>query len=79
MNFEKCPGIYCGRMLLENGSLSECGACDRGFKRNETGHICSPCEETLSEYETLFLAFNSIVPLLIYLFLIDFTSKTPKK
>lgn len=78
MNSEKCPGLYCGRMPLENGSFSDCGACDRGYRRNEN-YICQPCEENLSEYETLFLAFNSIVPLLIHLFLIDFTSKTPKK
>ena len=23
----KCPGLYCGRTQLENGSYSDCGVC----------------------------------------------------
>lgn len=77
MNLEKCPGYYCSRMPLGNETYSDCGACDRGWKRNDT--VCVKCEENLSPYDFLFLAFNSIIPLLIHLFLIDFTTKTPKK
>lgn len=75
---DKCPGHFCGRMPLGNGSLSDCGACDRGWKRNDK-YICVPCEESLELYDFLFLGFNCIVPLLFHLFLIDYTTKTPKK
>lgn len=75
---KKCPGYYCGRMPIGNDSFSDCGACDRGWKRNSE-FICVKCDEKLELYDLLFLAFNIVVPLLIHLFLIDFTTKTPKK
>lgn len=80
MNSEICPGLYCGRMMI-NTTYSECGACERGYMRNSSDprHICVPCNLNLKSYDFLFLAFNCIVPLLIHLFLIDFTTKTPKK
>lgn len=74
----KCPGSYCGRMPLGNDTFSDCGACDRGWKRNEK-FICEKCENPLEIYDLLFLAFNILVPFLIHLFLIDITTKTPKK
>jgi hypothetical protein len=70
----KCPGYYCGRMPVTNETFSDCGACDRGWKRNEE-FVCVKCDEELQLYDFLFLAFNCIVPLLIHLFLIDFTIK----
>lgn len=79
MNYDRCPGIYCGRMPLGNDTYSDCGACDRGWKRNSSSYECIECKSSLSNYDFLFLAFNCVVPLLIHLFLIDFTTKTPKK
>ncbi|CRL07107.1 CLUMA_CG020104, isoform A [Clunio marinus] len=73
----KCPGLYCGRMPLENNTFSECGACDRGWKRNEE-HLCEPCYDNLVLYDWLFLAFAIIVPLLIHSFLIDYTTQQRK-
>jgi hypothetical protein len=79
MDFDtKCPGYYCGRMPLPNDTFSDCGSCDRGWKRNDK-YICVQCNDKLELYDLLFLAFNIIVPFLIHLFLIDYTTKTPKK
>jgi JNK1/MAPK8-associated membrane protein len=67
----RCPGLYCGRMPLGNDTFSDCGACERGWKRNES-FICQPCDSTLGGYDWSFLAFSVIVPLLIHSFLIDY-------
>lgn len=74
---EKCPGRYCGRMPMENGTFSDCGACARGWKRDEN-YICQPCNGALDMDDYQFLTFSCIVPLLIHLFLIDFVSKQNK-
>lgn len=81
MELARCPGSYCGRMLINETTYSDCGACERGYIRNisDSKSACVKCNSNLDNYELLFLAFNCIVPLLIHLFLIDFTSKTPKK
>jgi JNK1/MAPK8-associated membrane protein len=73
----KCPGLYCGRMPLINNTLSDCGACDRGFKRDED-FICRRCEDSLEIYDFLFLAFAVVIPLLIHSFLIDQTAPLRK-
>lgn len=77
----KCPGMYCGRMPFGNDTFSDCGACERGWKRNFRG-ICEPCELKLSNssmnYDLLFLAFSLIVPILIHSFLIDYTAHQRK-
>lgn len=80
MSAGKCPGLYCGRMMVEN-VIGDCGACDRGWMRNSSdpNHLCFPCNKNLESKDFLFLSFNCIVPLLIHLFIIDFTAKTPKK
>jgi hypothetical protein len=69
---------YCGRMPLENGSYSECGACDRGWKRDENS-TCVKCTDSLELQEILFLSFNYIIPLLLHLFLIDHAATKPPK
>lgn len=73
----KCPGLYCGQMPLGNGSFSDCGACARGWKRDEN-FICNPCFNSLALYDWLFLTFAIIVPLLIHSFLIDYTAAQRK-
>uniref|UniRef100_U5EYB0 Putative conserved plasma membrane protein n=1 Tax=Corethrella appendiculata TaxID=1370023 RepID=U5EYB0_9DIPT len=71
---DRCPGLYCGRTILENLTLSDCGACLRGFRTNES-FICSPCEKDLSKYDWLYLGFMTILPLIIHWFCIDINAK----
>lgn len=71
---DKCPGLYCGRTLLENASLSECGACARGFRVN-VNNVCTPCESDLSEHDWLYLGFMAILPLIIHWFCIDLNAQ----
>ncbi|KXJ80376.1 hypothetical protein RP20_CCG025182 [Aedes albopictus] len=75
---EKCPGLYCGRTLLENASYSDCGACMRGF-RVDKQYICSPCQNDLSEYDWLYLGFMAILPLIIHWFCIDLNRQNQRK
>ncbi|RZF44993.1 hypothetical protein LSTR_LSTR001954 [Laodelphax striatellus] len=66
----RCPGLYCGRYLLENGNWSECGACPRGFKVNETS-LCAPCTDQPVFYDWLYLGFMVLLPLIFHIFCID--------
>ncbi|EEB14953.1 medulloblastoma antigen MU-MB-50.4, putative [Pediculus humanus corporis] len=67
---DRCPGLYCGRTLLENGSYSECGACPRGYRTNTS--ICVPCSDHPEFYDWLYLAFMVLVALVLHWFAIDF-------
>ncbi|KAH1015367.1 hypothetical protein HUJ05_013100 [Dendroctonus ponderosae] len=49
-----CPGLYCGRILLENGKLSDCGSCPLGYRRNATTFICEPCLSSPGLYDWFF-------------------------
>ncbi|KAK9880614.1 hypothetical protein WA026_011851 [Henosepilachna vigintioctopunctata] len=68
-----CPGWYCGRKILENGELSECGACPRGFRRNDS-FICIPCNDNPTFYDWLYLGFIVLFLLILHLFFIDMVS-----
>lgn len=74
---DKCPGLYCGRTVLENASLSECGSCLRGFRVNDE-FVCAPCESDLSEHDWLYLGFMAILPLIIHWFCIDLNAQQRK-
>ncbi|CAH0383632.1 unnamed protein product [Bemisia tabaci] len=63
-----CPGVYCGRVLLSNGTYSSCGPCPRGFKANSS--ICEPCQGSPSFYDWLYLGFMVLVPLIFHWFCI---------
>lgn len=71
----KCPGLYCGRTLLENSSdWSDCGACLRGYRVNEKSE-CTLCETNPSTYDWLYLGFMTILPLILHWFFIDISAK----
>ncbi|KAL0269609.1 UNVERIFIED_CONTAM: hypothetical protein PYX00_007284 [Menopon gallinae] len=70
-----CPGLYCGRTLLENGNWSDCGACPRGYRTNSS--YCIPCNDSPEFYDWLYLAFVVLVVLVLHWFCIDLS--TPKK
>ena len=38
-----CPGAYCGRTVEDDGFLSDCQSCLRGYIRNHLPHQCSDC------------------------------------
>ena len=69
----RCPGLYCGRELLSNGSWSDCGACPRGFRANVSS-FCVPCNNTPVFYDWLYLGFMTFSPLVLHWFCIDNTT-----
>lgn len=76
----KCPGLYCGRQLLENVSISwniECGACPRGYRVNSDNaySVCEKCENNPSTYDWLYLGFMAMLPLILHWFFIDLAAK----
>lgn len=71
---ESCPGLYCGRILSENGTIGDCGECPRGFRVNDSS-ICSKCTESLELYDFLYITFICILPLFMHWYFIDACSK----
>lgn len=71
---ERCPGLYCGRTNITNETLSDCGACPRGFRVNEL-FLCQPCENDPSSYDWLYLGFMALLPLILHWFCIDLAAK----
>jgi len=67
---QPCPGFYCARSRLENGSWSPCGPCPRGFQRSESFE-CIPCDDSLRLYDWLYLGFMALLPILFHLNSID--------
>ena len=66
----KCPGLYCGRLLISDGNWTECGACPRGFRTSITS-VCVPCEDNLVLYDWLYLGFIALFSLVLHWFCID--------
>ncbi|XP_069945167.1 JNK1/MAPK8-associated membrane protein isoform X1 [Cherax quadricarinatus] len=73
-NLSHCPGRYCGRTKLENGSWSTCGACERGLRRNNRS-ACEECNDTPEFYDKLYLGFMGLLPLTFHLGCIDAAAK----
>ncbi|ENN77780.1 hypothetical protein YQE_05751, partial [Dendroctonus ponderosae] len=69
-----CPGLYCGRILLENGKLSDCGSCPLGYRRNATTFICEPCLSSPGLYDWLYFGFVVFIMLILHWFFIDMVS-----
>lgn len=65
-----CPGLYCGRTELQDGSWSECGACPRGFRTNATSY-CVECSDEPTLYDWQYLGFMVLLPLVLHWFFID--------
>ncbi|XP_061721363.1 JNK1/MAPK8-associated membrane protein [Cydia pomonella] len=68
-----CPGLYCGRTQLDNGSWSDCGACPRGFRTNASSY-CEPCTDVPTLYDWQYLGFMVLLPLVLHWFFIDMVS-----
>lgn len=64
-DYDPCPGLYCGRVLSYNGSLSDCGECPRGFRVNSTTSICVECTDSPNTYDFLYITFICILPLIV--------------
>nr|AVK87135.1 JNK1/MAPK8-associated membrane protein-like [Anadara broughtonii] len=71
---EKCPGLYCGRITLDTGQFSECGACPRGYQPDDVS-VCRRCDTNPTFYDWMFLGFMAILSLVLHWFFIDFTNK----
>ncbi|KAK4311663.1 hypothetical protein Pmani_016861 [Petrolisthes manimaculis] len=69
-----CPGRYCGRTRLNNGSWSECGACERGLRRDNYS-ACVQCNDEPEFYDALYLGFMGLLPLTLHLGCIDAAAK----
>ncbi|XP_053701119.1 JNK1/MAPK8-associated membrane protein [Synchiropus splendidus] len=68
-----CPGLYCGRMMV-NGSLEgECGVCPRGERAN-IQKVCERCSESPELYDWLYLGFMAMLPLVLHWFFIEWYS-----
>lgn len=70
---EKCPGLYCGRLYLENDTYSDCGACPRGYQVVESE--CRACIDHPTTYDWLYLGFMALMPLIGSWFFIDMAAK----
>lgn len=66
-----CPGLYCGRIFLDNGMISDCGSCPRGFRRNDSTFLCDPCTGSPAFYDWLYLGFMVLLVLIFHWFFID--------
>lgn len=73
-DIESCPGLYCGRIISENGTAGDCGECPRGYRVNDSS-ICSKCTETLELYDLLYITFICILPLFMHWYFIDASMK----
>jgi len=69
----RCPGLYCGRELL-NGSWSSCGACPRGYRTDDLS-VCVECNDSPEFYDWLYLGFMALLALVLHWFSIDTASK----
>lgn len=65
-----CPGLYCGRTELDDGSWSDCGACPRGFRTNASSY-CIQCIDEPTLYDGLYLGFMVLLPMVLHWSFID--------
>ncbi|CAN8000638.1 unnamed protein product, partial [Ixodes hexagonus] len=74
MNAMHCPGLYCGRIKFDNGSVGDCGACPRGFRAG-ADKLCQPCMDLPQFYDWLYLGFMALLLLVIEWYIIDKTTR----
>ena len=70
----RCPGLYCGWNLAEDGNITHCGACPRGARPNEN-KICEMCTGSLTLYDWLYLGFMAVLSPILNSFFIDITNR----
>ncbi|XP_014194352.2 JNK1/MAPK8-associated membrane protein [Haplochromis burtoni] len=68
-----CPGLYCGRMMVNGSVEGECGVCPRGERANMQ-KVCERCIESPEIYDWLYLGFMAMLPLVLHWFFIEWYS-----
>uniref|UniRef100_A0A3Q1D3E4 Jnk1/mapk8 associated membrane protein n=1 Tax=Amphiprion ocellaris TaxID=80972 RepID=A0A3Q1D3E4_AMPOC len=68
-----CPGLYCGRMMVNGSVEGECGVCPRGERAN-IQKVCEACTESPELYDWLYLGFMALLPLVLHWFFIEWYS-----
>lgn len=69
---ERCPGWYCGKILLSPDNYSDyCTACPRGYRRDEKTFNCNQCLGTPFFYDWFYLGFMILLALVLHWFFID--------
>ncbi|KAF0044769.1 hypothetical protein F2P81_003927 [Scophthalmus maximus] len=68
-----CPGLYCGRMMVNSSVEGECGVCPRGERAN-IQKVCERCTESPELYDWLYLGFMAMLPLVLHWFFIEWYS-----
>uniref|UniRef100_A0A8C7G508 Jnk1/mapk8 associated membrane protein n=3 Tax=Oncorhynchus TaxID=8016 RepID=A0A8C7G508_ONCKI len=68
-----CPGLYCGKTLINGSFDGECGVCPRG-ERTSMQKICEKCTESPELYDWLYLGFMAMLPLVLHWFFIEWYS-----
>ncbi|KAG7466242.1 hypothetical protein MATL_G00162740 [Megalops atlanticus] len=68
-----CPGLYCGKTLINGSFEGECGVCPRG-ERTNAHKICEKCTESPELYDWLYLGFMAMLPLVLHWFFIEWYS-----
>ncbi|XP_053213109.1 JNK1/MAPK8-associated membrane protein-like [Panonychus citri] len=82
--FNKCPGIYCGRVIFDNETISQCMSCPSGT-RSSTSYPFTPsteikvpsqcieCSETLGAHDWFYLGFMALILLIMEWYIIDYS------
>uniref|UniRef100_A0A3Q1IJY8 Jnk1/mapk8 associated membrane protein n=1 Tax=Anabas testudineus TaxID=64144 RepID=A0A3Q1IJY8_ANATE len=68
-----CPGLYCGRMIVNESVEGECGVCPRGERAN-LQKVCERCNGSPDLYDWLYLGFMAMLPLVLHWFFIEWYS-----
>ncbi|KAM9707898.1 JNK1/MAPK8-associated membrane protein isoform 1-T1 [Menidia menidia] len=68
-----CPGLYCGRLLVNGSVEGDCGVCPRGERAN-IQKVCERCGEAPELYDWLYLGFMAMLPLVLHWFFIEWYS-----
>ncbi|KAG8013447.1 JNK1/MAPK8-associated membrane protein, partial [Nibea albiflora] len=68
-----CPGLYCGRMMVNGSVEGDCGVCPRG-ERTNLHKVCERCTESPELYDWLYLGFMAMLPLVLHWFFIEWYS-----
>ncbi|XP_008398316.1 JNK1/MAPK8-associated membrane protein [Poecilia reticulata] len=68
-----CPGLYCGRIMVNGTVEGECGVCPRGERAN-IEKVCQRCTECPELYDWLYLGFMAMLPLVLHWFFIEWYS-----
>ncbi|XP_006815790.1 JNK1/MAPK8-associated membrane protein-like [Saccoglossus kowalevskii] len=86
-NIKSCPGSYCGR--IESDTVFEhcgendtvfgpCGPCPWGETTNGSS-ICTPCTDSPTFYDWLYLGFMALLALVLNWFFIEYFAKQKKR